>query len=57
MVEAVLNGKTAETNDNKTYNNGVKVVPSYLLPPVAVDKTNYKKALVDSGYYTEDQLQ
>jgi len=35
----------------------VKVVPSYLLEPVSVDKTNYKEVLIDSGYYTEDQLQ
>ena len=29
-------------NDTKTYNNGVKVVPSYLLIPVSVDKSNYE---------------
>lgn len=56
MVEAVLSGKQAETNDTKTYNNGVKVVPSYLLTPVSVDQSNYSKILVDSGYYTADQL-
>jgi putative multiple sugar transport system substrate-binding protein len=56
MVDAVLTGKPAPVNDTKTYNNGVKVVPSYLLVPVSVDKTNYKTALVDSGYYTADQL-
>jgi putative multiple sugar transport system substrate-binding protein len=56
MVDAVLTGKKAETNDEKTYNNGVKVVPSYLLVPVSVDKTNYEKALVESGYYTADKL-
>jgi putative multiple sugar transport system substrate-binding protein len=33
-----------EINDTKTYNNGVKVVPSYLLKPVAVDATNWKPA-------------
>jgi putative multiple sugar transport system substrate-binding protein len=57
MVDAVLSGKQAETNDTKTYNNGVKVVPSYLLTPVSVDQSNYLKILVDSGYYTADQLQ
>ena len=56
MVDAVLTGKPAPVNDTKTYNNGVKIVPSYLLVPVSVDKTNYKTALVDSGYYTADQL-
>ena len=56
MVDAVLTGKAAPVNDTKTYNNGVKIVPSYLLIPVSVDKTNYKKVLVDGGYYTADQL-
>jgi putative multiple sugar transport system substrate-binding protein len=56
LVDAVLSGKTPEINDTKTYNNGVKVVPSYLLKPVAVDVSNYKKVLVDSGYYKEAQL-
>ena len=56
MVDAVLAGKKAEVNDEKTYNNGIKVVPSYLCEPVSVDKANYEKVLVDSGYYTKDQL-
>jgi len=56
LVDAVLSGKQPEINDTKTYNNGVKVVPSYLLKPVAVDVSNYKKVLVDSGYYKESQL-
>jgi putative multiple sugar transport system substrate-binding protein len=56
MVDAIMNGKEPEINDTKTYDNGVKVVPSYLLKPVAVDKTNWKEVLVGSGYYTEDQI-
>jgi putative multiple sugar transport system substrate-binding protein len=56
MVVAVLAGKEPEVNDTKTYNNGVKVVPSYLLTPVAVDASNVQKALVESGYYKADQL-
>lgn len=56
MVEALLNGKKAETNDDKTYNNGVKVVPSYLLVPVSVDKSNYEKILIESGYYSADKV-
>jgi putative multiple sugar transport system substrate-binding protein len=56
MVDAVVSGKTPEINDTKTYNNGVKVVPSYLLKPVAVDASNWKKVLVDSGYYKESQI-
>ena len=56
MAEAVLQGKEAEVNDTETYDNGVKVVPSFLLEPVSVDKDNYKEVLVDSGYYTEKEL-
>jgi putative multiple sugar transport system substrate-binding protein len=56
MVVAVLAGKEPEVNDTKTYNNGVKVVPSYLLTPVAVDASNVQKALVDGGYYKADQI-
>ena len=56
MVDAALNGKEVTVNDTKTYNNGVKVVPSYLLKPVVVDKTNWEKVLVDSGYYKRAQF-
>jgi len=57
MVDALLAGKEVPVNDTKTYNNGVKVVPSYLLKPVAVDKTNWEELLIGSGYYTKDQVQ
>ena len=50
MAEAVLNGTKPKLNDTKTYNNGVKVVPAYLLTPFVVTVANYKKVLVDSGY-------
>ena len=56
MVDAVLGGKQPEINDTKTYNNGVKVVPSYLLKPVLVDKSNWHHVLIDSGYYKESQI-
>ncbi|WP_206439743.1 multiple monosaccharide ABC transporter substrate-binding protein [Streptomyces scabichelini] len=50
MVDSVLNDKKPETNDTKTYDNGAKVVPAFLLEPVSVDKTNFQKVVVDSGY-------
>jgi putative multiple sugar transport system substrate-binding protein len=56
MADSLLKGSKVEVNDEKTYNNGVKVVPAYLLDPVSVDKSNYQKVLVDSGYYKQDQL-
>ena len=54
MVDAVESGGKPEINDTKTYNNKVKIVPSYLLTPVTVDATNCQKALVDTGYYKAD---
>lgn len=56
MATALLAGKDAEVNDTKTYDNGVKVVPSFLLESTIVTKENVTQALVDSGYYTADQL-
>ena len=56
MIDAMMAGKAPTINDTKTYDNGVKVVPSYLLKPVAVDATNWKQILVDSGYYKESQI-
>lgn len=56
MVGAILKGDKPEINDEKTYNNGEKIVPSYLLTPTAVSKDNYKEVVIDSGYLTEDQL-
>lgn len=56
MAKAILNGETPETNDNETYDNGVKVVPSYLLTPYIVTTDNYKELLVDSGYIKEADL-
>ena len=57
MVDAVLSGKEVTVNDTKTYNNGVKVVPSYLLKPVVVDKRNWEKTLIDGGYYKRSQFE
>jgi len=39
MVTDLSTGKVPTTNSN-TYNNGVKVVPAFLLPPVIVTKAN-----------------
>ena len=56
MVDAMLSGKEVKVNDTKTYNNGVKVVPSYLLKPVVVDKSNWEAVLIGSGYYKASQI-
>ena len=57
MVDAALKGTEVPVNDTTTYDNGVKVVPSNLLIPYSVDISNYKEILIDSGYWTEEQLQ
>ncbi len=57
MVDAALAGKQVTVNDTKTYENGVKTVPSYLLKPVVVYKDNWEKVLVESGYYKKAQFQ
>ena len=54
MVKQILEGSKVETNGKM--DNGSINVPSYLCAPVAVDKSNYKKYLIDTGFYTEDML-
>lgn len=53
---AALSGEEPEINDTETYDNGVKVVPSYLLEPFIVVKDNIQEQLVDSGYWTEEEI-
>ncbi len=57
MVDAAMQGKEPEINDTKTYDNGVKVVPSNLLVPYSVGKDDIQKMLVDSGYIKAEELQ
>ncbi|GAE93229.1 L-arabinose-binding periplasmic protein precursor AraF [Gracilibacillus boraciitolerans JCM 21714] len=57
MTEAILKGEEAEVNDTETYDNNVKVVPTYLVEPVSVDINNYQEVVMDSGYYSEDELE
>jgi len=57
MVDTLLSGKEPEVNDTKTYNNEVKVVPSYLLTPYDVGKDDIEKVLVGSGYIKAEELQ
>ena len=56
MIDQILKGEEVEVNDTETYNNNKKVVPSFLCEPVFGDANNYKELLIDSGYYTEDDL-
>jgi len=56
MTIAALNGDEPEINDTETYDNGVKIVPSYLLEPFIVVADNIQERLVDSGYWTEEEI-
>ena len=57
MVGQILAGETVDVNDTTTYDNGTGVIPSFLCEPVFADINNYQELLLDSGYYTADQLQ
>ena len=56
MVEAIMDGKEVPVNDTQSYDNGTGIIPTYLCEPVFADINNYKELLIDTGYYTEDQL-
>ena len=56
MVGQILAGETVDVNDTETYDNNKIVVPSFLCDPVFASVDNYEELLVESGYYTEDQL-
>jgi putative multiple sugar transport system substrate-binding protein len=56
MASAILNGEEPEVNNTTDYDNGVKVVPSYLLESQIVVKDNITEVLVDSGYWTEEEI-
>jgi putative multiple sugar transport system substrate-binding protein len=55
-AQSFLAGEEPEANDTETYDNGVKVVPSFLLESDIVYKDNIQSLLIDSGYWTEDQV-
>lgn len=56
MIDQIVSGQQVDINDTTTYDNGVKVVPTYLLTPQTVTKDTVKKVLVDSGYYTASDI-
>lgn len=57
MAKTFIEGGEPEYNDTTTYDNGSKIVPAYALEPLIVTKDNYQEVLMDSGYYTEADLQ
>lgn len=56
MVNVYLHGEDdPEVNDYEQYDNGVKIIGSYLCEPQVIDQDNYE-ILIDNGYYTEDEV-
>ncbi len=56
MIQEVLGKKTVTVNDTTSYDNGIKKVPTELLQPVLIDRTNAMDVLTKANYYTADQL-
>lgn len=56
MVDQIVKGDDVEVNDTETYDNGRKVVPSFLIDPQVITKDNVQEKLVDSGYYSPSDL-
>ena len=57
MVDAIMAGGEAPINDTESYDNGTGIIPSYLCEPVVVTAENYEEVLIESGYYTAEDLQ
>jgi putative multiple sugar transport system substrate-binding protein len=56
MTDAVLKGEDVQVNNTKDYNNGIKIVPSYLLKSIIIYKDNVEKELIDTGYYKKADI-
>ncbi len=55
-AQAFAEGNEPEANDTETYDNGVKVVPSYLLPVVTVFEDDIQAELIDTEYWTAEEV-
>jgi len=56
MVQQIVNGEEVEVNDTETYDNGDKVVPTYLIDPIVVTADNIDSTLIESGFYSAEDL-
>ena len=52
-----LNGETVEVNDTETFDNGKRIIPTYLCDPIFVDCSNYEEILINSGYYELSEIE
>lgn len=56
VVDAIIKGNEVVPDDTETYNNGSIVVPTILCPTTVLDKNNYEEVVIESGYYTKEEL-
>ena len=57
MVDSILRGEEPEVNNTTDYVSAFDTaIPSYMCDPVVCTAENYKELLIESGYYTEDEL-
>ena len=56
MVDQIVAGEEVEVTDTETYDNGVKKVPTYLEDPKVVTKDTVESELVESGFYSAEDL-
>ena len=56
MVDAVMKGNAPPVNDTETFDNGTGIIPSFLCDPQVCTRDNIQALLIDSGYYTWEDL-
>jgi len=56
MIEQIITEAEVEVNDTESYDNGAKVVPTFLIEPEVVTKDTVQEKLVDSEFYTAADL-
>ena len=56
MVLAIAEGRQVPINNTTDYDNGTGIIPTFLSPPIVATIANYRELLIDSGYYTEDEI-
>ena len=57
MVNVYLHGEDdPEVNDYEQYDNGVKIIGTYLCESQMIDRDNYE-ILIDNGYYSEKEVE
>ena len=56
MADAILQGRTVPTNAEFTTVDGAHTYPAFYCEPTVVTKDMIQSVLIDSGYYTWEEL-